>query len=421
MSHRKFEAPRHGHLGFLPRKKCRRGRGRIKAFPKDDPTQKPHLTAFLGYKAGMTHIVRDLDKPGSGMHRKEVVEAVTIIETQPMVVIGLVGYIETPLGLKTLGTVWAHHIDIHARRRFQKRWFATKKKSFFRHHKDYCLQRSRQERREALKRMARSCSVIRVIAHTQIRKVPLGQKKAHVAEIQINGGTIAQKIDFGVRLFEKMVPVENVFKKDEMIDVISITRGHGFKGVVSRYGVTRLPRKTHKGLRKVGCIGAWHPARVSYTVARAGQKGAFHRCKYNNKIFMIGKSSSTPEGRLAGKTEHDLTEKGINPMGGFPNYGVVRNDFLMIKGTCPGPKKRVVCLRKTLAKLVSRNAKEEVKLKFIDTSAKIGHGTFQTHKEKKKFMGPLKKDLEKKRQLELKKLAREKKKQETESRKKQKQ
>jgi hypothetical protein len=39
-----------------------------------------HLTAFPGYKAGMTHIVRDLDRPGSKMHKREVVEAVTIIE-----------------------------------------------------------------------------------------------------------------------------------------------------------------------------------------------------------------------------------------------------------------------------------------------------------------------------------------------------
>jgi len=43
-------------------------------------TQLVHLTAFAGYKAGMTHIVRDLDRPGSKMHKKEVVEAVTIIE-----------------------------------------------------------------------------------------------------------------------------------------------------------------------------------------------------------------------------------------------------------------------------------------------------------------------------------------------------
>lgn len=37
----------------------------VKAFPKDDPSKPCKLTAFLGYKAGMTHIVREVEKPGS--------------------------------------------------------------------------------------------------------------------------------------------------------------------------------------------------------------------------------------------------------------------------------------------------------------------------------------------------------------------
>lgn len=41
-----------------------------------------------------------------------------------------------------------------------------------------------------------------------------------------------------------------------------------------------------------------------------------------------------------------------------------------------------------------RVAHEEIDLKFIDTSSKLGHGRFQTHEEKKAFMGPLKKDRE---------------------------
>lgn len=70
MSHRKFERPRHGNLGFLPRKRCTRHRGRIGRFPIDNPKLKPHLTAFVGYKAGMTHILREADKPGSGIYKK---------------------------------------------------------------------------------------------------------------------------------------------------------------------------------------------------------------------------------------------------------------------------------------------------------------------------------------------------------------
>jgi large subunit ribosomal protein L3e len=80
-------------------------------------------------------------------------------------------------------------------------------------------------------------------------------------------------------------------------------------------------------------------------------------------------------------------------MGGFVRYGEVKNDFLIIKGSIPGVKKRVITLRKTLQPQVSRKALEKVELKWIDTSSKFGHGAFQTPAEKKAFMGTLKKDL----------------------------
>merc|ERR1712028_312877 len=98
------ERPRHGSLGFLPRKRARRFRGKVKSFSKDDQSKAPHLTAYLAYKAGMTHILRDVDKPGSKAHKKEVVEAVTILETPPMQIVGLVGYKETSQGMQALTT-----------------------------------------------------------------------------------------------------------------------------------------------------------------------------------------------------------------------------------------------------------------------------------------------------------------------------
>ena len=67
-------------------------------------------------------------------------------------------------------------------------------------------------------------------------------------EIQINGGDSAAKVDFAKDLFEKEITVDSVFAKDENIDVLGVTRGHGFEGVTTRWGVTRLPRKTHRGL-----------------------------------------------------------------------------------------------------------------------------------------------------------------------------
>lgn len=77
-------------------------------------------------------------------------------------------------------------------------------------------------------------------------------------------------------------------------------------------------------------------------------------------------------------------------MGGFPHYGIVKDDYLLIKGCCVGPKKRVVTLRQTLLKQTSRVALEEIKLKFIDTASNGGHGRFQTSEEKAKFYGRVK-------------------------------
>lgn len=77
-------------------------------------------------------------------------------------------------------------------------------------------------------------------------------------------------------------------------------------------------------------------------------------------------------------------------MGGFPHYGVVKEDYLMIKGGVVGPKKRVVTLRQSLLTQTSRLAMEDIKLKFIDTSSKFGHGRFQTTQEKAKYYGRVK-------------------------------
>jgi large subunit ribosomal protein L3e len=125
MSHRKFSAPRHGSLGFLPRKRAKRHRGKVKTFPKDDPSKPPHLTAYMGYKAGMTHIVREVNRPGSKSHKHEIVEAVTIIETPPMMCVGVVGYVETPRGLRALKTIFAQHLSDECKRRFYKNWYTN--------------------------------------------------------------------------------------------------------------------------------------------------------------------------------------------------------------------------------------------------------------------------------------------------------
>jgi large subunit ribosomal protein L3e len=205
MSHRKFEAPRNGSLGFLPRKRSPRHRGKVKSFPKDDPSKPCHLTAFMGYKAGMTHIVRDMDKPGSKMHKKEVVEAVTIIETPPVVAVGLVGYVETPYGLRSLTTVWAEHLSEEIKRRFYKNWYKSKKKAFTKYAKKYA--EGSTDIDTEIAKIVKHCSVVRLLVHTQMRKLKIGQKKAHMMEVQINGGSVSDKVEYAKNLFERSISV----------------------------------------------------------------------------------------------------------------------------------------------------------------------------------------------------------------------
>merc|ERR1711876_114270 len=246
-----------------------------------------------------------------------------------------------------------------------------------------------------LAQMKKYCTAIRVIVHTQMKILRRRQKKAHIMEVQLNGGSVADKVAFAREHFEKEIPVTAVFAKDEMMDIIGVTKGHGFKGVTSRWHTKKLPRKTHKGLRKVACIGAWHPSRIQFTVPRAGQKGYHHRTEINKKIYRIAEGFKMKDGKLVkndASTDYDLSDKSINPMGGFPHYGMVKQDFLMIKGACIGHKKRLLTLRKSLLTLTKRRFNEKVSLKFIDTSSKMGHGRFQTPQDKAAFMGPMKKD-----------------------------
>uniref|UniRef100_A0A669Q0J4 Large ribosomal subunit protein uL3 n=1 Tax=Phasianus colchicus TaxID=9054 RepID=A0A669Q0J4_PHACC len=329
------------------------------------------------------------------VNKKEVVEAVTIVETPPMVIVGIVGYVQTPRGLRSFKTIFAEHISDECKRRFYKNWHKSKKKAFTKYCKKWQDEEGKKQLEKDFNSMKKYCQVIRVMAHTQMRLLPLRQKKSHLMEIQVNGGTVAEKVDWAREKLEQQVPVSSVFGQDEMIDVIGVTKGKGYKGVTSRWHTKKLPRKTHRGLRKVACIGAWHPARVAFSVARAGQKGYHHRTEINKKIYKIGQGYQIKDGKLIknnASTDYDLSDKSINPLGGFVHYGEVTNDFIMLKGCVVGTKKRVLTLRKSLLVQTKRRALEKIDLKFIDTTSKFGHGRFQTAEEKKSFMGPLKKD-----------------------------
>ena len=97
----------------------------------------------------------------------------------------------------------------------------------------------------------------------------------------------------------------------------------------------------------------------------AGQLGYYHRTEINKKIYRIGKS--VKEDANNASTEADLTEKSITPMGGFPHYGDVNEDYVMLKGAVTGVKKRCVTLRKPPG-LNIRRLKEVHVIRLLHTS-----------------------------------------------------
>lgn len=138
----------------------------------------------------------------------------------------------------------------------------------------------------------------------------------------------------------------------------------------------------------MACIGAWHPSAVKWTVGRRGQMGYHSRTEIHKKIYRVGAGAVRAVSNNAA-CEADAVEKNITPMGGFPHYGEVNEDFLLVKGAVIGTRKRPVVVRKTLFPVTKSWMTEELDIKFIDTSSKHGHGRYQTDAEKDKFLGKL--------------------------------
>jgi len=386
MSCRKFEAPRHGSLAYMPKVRSKSIRCSQPASPKDNAADRPHLTSFLSYKVGMTHILRIssrktcLDKRTKEV-RKEIVDAVTLLECPEMKIIGARVYKKGINGFTLLHDVLRRKVDATVLKRNVNRFYSKK---------EVVLSKVGEiSEEEDLNRCLNQLSnikesegtfLVKIVAHTQIDALKLDCKKAHIAEIQVNGGSLSDQINYCADLLRKgTVNVRDVYTQNELISIKGVTKGKGFTGTVKRYGVTIQPRKSNKGIRKVACIGAWHPAGVLRTVARCGQMGYFTRTMTNKKIVKIGHANENLN------LEYDLTEKTINPVSGFLKYGDIKSDYIMVKGPVVGPQKRVITLGKSFHKTKKEKNLEEIDIKFVDTSSKLGHGRFQTRGEKVEF------------------------------------
>ncbi|MFX0035031.1 MAG: 50S ribosomal protein L3 [Candidatus Hermodarchaeota archaeon] len=315
MGHRKRHAPRHGSLAFLPRKRAAQIKGRVRHWL--DSSDEINFLGFAGFKAGMTHITYIEDQRDSPYFGKELMKPVSVIEVPPLILIGVRVYNNDEYGRFIVGELYTNEFNKFILRKINIPNLEN--------------QDSENIKKEILKKL-NSKSEIRGVFQTQPYKTSLPRKKPNIIEIKINSIKQPKKeFEFAYNNLGKEIRARDVLKDGELIDVIAVTKGKGFEGPVKRFGVKILTRKNSKIRRAVACIGPWHPARVLYTVPRPGQLGFHQRTEYHKRVMLIGEN-----------------EEEINPKGGFIKYGKIKGDYILILGSIPGPKKRLIRIRKTI-------------------------------------------------------------------------
>jgi len=323
--------PKRGSHGYSPRKRARTETPHIKSWAEGD--EKPKIQGFFGYKAGMTHAFIVDYRPTSTTSGREVREPVTVVETPPIKIAAVRAYQKTSHGLQTIGEIWCEKLDSELSKRIP------------------LVKKQKRKNWEFLK----DADEIRVIIYTQPKLVTGIPKKApELSELRIGGGSLEDQIKYAKDILGKELKVNDAIKEGDMLDIIAVTKGKGFQGAIKRWGVKLLTHKNSKHRRMIGTAGSWHPNWIQATVPQAGQMGYHQRTEYNKRVLKIGENGEE-----------------ITPAGGFPQYGVVRNSYVLLHGSIPGPAKRLIGMRDAVR--YRRGVKiEKPEITFISTTSKQG-------------------------------------------------
>ena len=281
-------SPRKGSLQFWPRKKA------SKFLPRANwnaTNSKKNLKGFICYKAGMVSAYVKDNTPNSMTQGKKIVIPATILECPQMKIFSVRFYKDG----KVVKEILAENLNKELKRKLK-------------------LPKKKNKKIENIK----NYDDVRVICYSQVKRTGI-KKTPDLSEIGL-GGSIEEKIGFVKENLGKEISVSNVFERGQLVDLRGLTKGKGFSGPVKRFGIKLKFHKSEKGRRRPGSLGPWHPARVTFRVPMAGQLGMFTRICYNNKIIDLGK----PE----------------NKFKNIKNFGNIKTEYIIVKGSVQGPAKR---------------------------------------------------------------------------------
>lgn len=286
--------PRRGSLQFWPRKRASKVLPRVNW---NSINSKKIIKGFIGYKVGMASAFVKDETPNSMTKGKKIIIPVTILECPPMRILSV---------------------------RFYKNGIVSK---------EILADNQEKELKKIIKLPKKKVGKIEelnqndydnvsIICYSEVKKTGI-KKTPDISEIGLSG-SIQEKVNFAKENLGKDINILDVFEKRQVVDIRGLTKGFGFSGTIKRFGITLKAHKSEKGRRRPGSLGPWHPARVTYMTPMAGQLGMFTRNVLNNIIVDLGKS----EGKFRG----------------IKNYGDIRSDYLIVRGSVQGPAKRQVLI-----------------------------------------------------------------------------
>ena len=309
------KSPRKGSLQFWPRKRAKKLLPSVNWAVIPDGSAK-NLKGFIAYKAGMASALVKDKSPNSMSKDKQIIIPATILECPPLKIFSIRFHKNNQVAKEIL----AGQFDKELKRIVK-------------------LPEKTSEKLNDIK--TENYDDVSIIAYSQPKKINL-KKRPDLAEIGL-AGSFDEKISFVKENLNKEISVFDVFQGWQVADLRGLTKGKGFSGPVKRFGIKLRFHKTEKGQRKVGSLGPWHPARVTFRVPMAGQMGMFTRVHYNQKIISLGKTSDKPNEKL----------KNIK------NYGDIRSDYILVAGSVQGPAKRQLLITAPL-----RGSKMQLKKNF---------------------------------------------------------
>jgi len=320
MGHRKYSAPRRGSVAFRPRARAKSLEARVRTWPQM-VAEKSSFLGFAGFKAGGIHVLTIDDREKTPNFGKQLLNPSTVIVTPPVRVIGIRGYKNDLYGQHAIFDVYSKDLPKELPRKFDAK--------------------TSDEALSKAEGMIGNTSSIMAIVAVSPNSIGLSQKTPFVFEMAVSGKDAISQFEYVKSILGREVKAGDIFQVGQNIDVFGITRGKGVEGPITRFGVKRKQHKSRKSVRAVGTLGPISPAVVMYTVARQGQRGFHQRTEYNKRILIM--SNTEKDGKSS-----------INPSGGFKHFGLVKGDYIVVRGSIPGVPKRLIKMRQPIRSVTKK-------------------------------------------------------------------